>query len=71
LLRTKRRGAESTIHAAAEIAGYLDARLAYILGDLLEMTDQEGAEALEISPPPFRQRLARAHFPCAGGAGRW
>jgi RNA polymerase sigma factor (sigma-70 family) len=98
LLRTKRRGAEPTVHSAAEIAEYLDAslapapytaadeaeyrilrdevrtsctygmlltlsrgvRLAYILGDLLEMTDQEGAEALEISPAAFRQRLARA-----------
>jgi DNA-directed RNA polymerase specialized sigma24 family protein len=37
-------------------------RLAYILGDLLEMTDQEGAEALEISPAAFRQRLARARL---------
>lgn len=98
LLRTKRRGAEPTVHSAADIAEYLDAslapapytaadeaeyrmlrdevrtsctygmlltlsrgvRLAYILGDLVEMTDQEGAEALEISPAAFRQRLARA-----------
>lgn len=35
-------------------------RIAYILGDLLEMTDREGAEALEITPAAFRQRLARA-----------
>lgn len=35
-------------------------RIAYLLGDLLEMTDREGAEALEISPAAFRQRLARA-----------
>ena len=98
LLRTKRRGAEPTVHSAAEIGEYLDAhlapspyptedeveyrllreevrisctygmlltlsrdvRLAYILGDLVELTDQEGAEALEISPAAFRQRLARA-----------
>jgi hypothetical protein len=35
-------------------------RLAYILGDLLEMTDREGAAALEITPAAFRQRLKRA-----------
>ncbi|MGH9159552.1 MAG: RNA polymerase sigma factor [Vicinamibacteraceae bacterium] len=35
-------------------------RIAYILGDLLEMTDQEGAEALGITPAAFRQRVARA-----------
>ena len=35
-------------------------RLAYILGDLLELTDREGAEALEITPAAFRQRLKRA-----------
>lgn len=35
-------------------------RIAYILGDLLEMTDQEGAEALEITPEAFRQRVARS-----------
>jgi RNA polymerase sigma factor (sigma-70 family) len=35
-------------------------RIAYILGDLLELTDQEGAEALELSPEAFRQRVARA-----------
>lgn len=34
-------------------------RLAYILGDLLEMTDREGADALEITPAAFRQRLKR------------
>jgi RNA polymerase sigma factor (sigma-70 family) len=35
-------------------------RLAYILGDLLDLTDREGAEALEITPAAFRQRLKRA-----------
>lgn len=35
-------------------------RIAYILGDLLELTDQEGAAALDISPDAFRQRVARA-----------
>jgi len=37
-----------------------EVRIAYLLGDLLEMTDQEGAEALEITPAAFRQRLSRA-----------
>jgi len=35
-------------------------RLAYILGDVLELTDKEGAAALEITPAAFRQRLKRA-----------
>ena len=35
-------------------------RLAYILGDVLELTDKEGAQALEITPAAFRQRLRRA-----------
>jgi RNA polymerase sigma factor (sigma-70 family) len=35
-------------------------RLAYVLGDLLEMTDVKGAEALGISRAAFRQRVARA-----------
>lgn len=37
-----------------------EVRIAYLLGDLLEMTDQEGAQALGITPAAFRQRLARA-----------
>jgi RNA polymerase sigma factor (sigma-70 family) len=37
-----------------------EVRIAYLLGDLLEMTDQEGAEALGITPAAFRQRLSRA-----------
>jgi RNA polymerase sigma factor (sigma-70 family) len=35
-------------------------RLAYILGDLLELTDKEGAAALDITAAAFRQRLKRA-----------
>lgn len=35
-------------------------RLAYVLGDVIGLTDAEGAEACDISPPAFRQRLARA-----------
>jgi RNA polymerase sigma factor (sigma-70 family) len=35
-------------------------RLAYLLGDLIGLADVDGAQALEISPAAFRQRLARA-----------
>lgn len=35
-------------------------RIAYLLGDLLGFTDREGAEACEVTPATFRQRLARA-----------
>jgi RNA polymerase sigma factor (sigma-70 family) len=35
-------------------------RLAYLLGDLLGMSDTSGAEICEITPAAFRQRLARA-----------
>lgn len=34
-------------------------RLAYLLGDVVGMTDTEGAEACGITPAAFRQRLAR------------
>ncbi len=37
-----------------------DQRAAYLLGDLVCMTDVEGAHALEITPAAFRQRLSRA-----------
>lgn len=36
------------------------ARVAYLLGDLLGMSDVEGARVCEISPAAFRQRRARA-----------
>lgn len=36
------------------------ARIAYLLGDVFEMTDQEAAMVLEISPAAYRQRLRRA-----------
>jgi RNA polymerase sigma factor (sigma-70 family) len=36
------------------------ARLVYLLGDVIGLTDAEGAEACEITPEAFRQRLARA-----------
>jgi RNA polymerase sigma factor (sigma-70 family) len=35
-------------------------RAAYLLGDLIGMTDTEGAHALGVSAATFRQRLARA-----------
>jgi RNA polymerase sigma factor (sigma-70 family) len=36
------------------------ARVAYLLGDLLGMTDTDGAQICGITPAAFRQRLARA-----------
>ena len=35
-------------------------RLAYILGEILRVTDTVAAEVLELTPENFRQRLARA-----------
>lgn len=35
-------------------------RLAYVLGEVLELTSDEGARVLEISPVAFRKRLSRA-----------
>jgi RNA polymerase sigma factor (sigma-70 family) len=35
-------------------------RIAYLLGDVIGFTDQEGAIACEITPAAFRQRLSRA-----------
>lgn len=35
-------------------------RLAYVLGDVFELSDAEAAEALDISPATYRQRLKRA-----------
>ncbi|MFY2822395.1 RNA polymerase sigma factor [Ruegeria sp. MALMAid1280] len=35
-------------------------RIAYILGDIFEMSDREAADALQISSSAFRQRLHRA-----------
>jgi RNA polymerase sigma factor (sigma-70 family) len=37
-----------------------DHRLAYILGEILELSSEEGAEVLELSPEAFRKRLSRA-----------
>ncbi len=35
-------------------------RLAYVLGDVIGLTDTDGAEACDTTPAAFRQRLARA-----------
>jgi hypothetical protein len=35
-------------------------RIAYVLGEILELTGEEGAAVLEISPVAFRKRLSRA-----------
>jgi RNA polymerase sigma factor (sigma-70 family) len=35
-------------------------RLAYILGEILELSHEEAAEVLEIAPATFRKRLSRA-----------
>lgn len=35
-------------------------RLAYVLGEVLEFTSEDGAAVLEISPVAFRKRLSRA-----------
>jgi RNA polymerase sigma factor (sigma-70 family) len=35
-------------------------RIAYVLGEIFELSDNEAAAALEISPPAYRQRLSRA-----------
>lgn len=35
-------------------------RIAYILGDIFEVTDTEAAEVLDIGPAAYRQRLRRA-----------
>jgi RNA polymerase sigma factor (sigma-70 family) len=35
-------------------------RIAYLLGDILELTDKEAASALETTPAAYRQRLRRS-----------
>jgi RNA polymerase sigma factor (sigma-70 family) len=37
-----------------------DHRLAFILGEVLELSSEEGADVLEIEPAAFRKRLSRA-----------
>ena len=43
-----------------------DQRLAYILGEILELDHRTAAEALEVSPAAYRQRLARARAAIVG-----
>jgi RNA polymerase sigma factor (sigma-70 family) len=37
-----------------------DHRLAFVLGEILELSSEEGAQVLEIAPDAFRKRLSRA-----------
>jgi RNA polymerase sigma factor (sigma-70 family) len=39
-----------------------DLRLAYVLGDLFDLSSEEGAEVLGLTPPAFRKRLSRARL---------
>lgn len=39
-----------------------DERAAYILGEVMEITDQQGAEIFSITPAAFRKRLSRARM---------
>jgi hypothetical protein len=41
-------------------------RLAYILGDILELDSREAADVLEIASATFRQRLSRARRAIVG-----
>lgn len=41
-------------------------RIAYILGDVFELTDTEAASILEIAPSAYRQRLRRARSQVTG-----
>ncbi len=42
------------------------ARLVYILGELLELTSQQGAEILDLSPANFRKILSRSRVKIRG-----
>lgn len=37
-----------------------EVRIVYLLGDVIGLTDREGAEVLDITPGAYRQRLSRA-----------
>lgn len=43
-----------------------DQRIAYILGEILELEHREAAEALDITPAAFRKRLSRARTTIRG-----
>ncbi|MEL6676592.1 MAG: RNA polymerase sigma factor, partial [Bacteroidota bacterium] len=53
---------EAKIGCSNAMLQCLDAsqRAVYILGEILELNSQEGAEILEISPENFRQKLSRS-----------
>jgi RNA polymerase sigma factor (sigma-70 family) len=44
-------------------------RIAYLLGDVFELTDTEAASVLEITAPAYRQRLRRARAAVAAFVG--
>jgi len=48
-----------------------DHRIAYILGDILELPSQEAAEILEIEPAALRKRLSRARAQLGDFLGRY
>ncbi|WP_095587494.1 RNA polymerase sigma factor [Actibacterium ureilyticum] len=41
-------------------------RMAYILGDVMELSDREAASVLDITPETYRQRLSRARKAVVG-----
>ena len=43
-----------------------DLRIAYILGDVMELSDREAAGVLDITPETYRQRLSRARKAVVG-----
>jgi RNA polymerase sigma factor (sigma-70 family) len=46
-------------------------RSAYVLGDILELDGEEGAEVLGIDPATYRKRLSRARSRIAAGLQAW
>lgn len=54
------REAKLTCNARMLLCLDRDHRLAYILGEILDLSSDEGAEILEISSDAFRKRLSRA-----------
>jgi len=53
---------EAKLHCTSHMMLGLDRdhRLAFVLGEILELAAEEGAAVLEISPDAFRKRLSRA-----------
>ncbi|MCV0424117.1 MAG: RNA polymerase sigma factor [Roseibium sp.] len=48
----------------------MDLRLAYVLGDVLEMDHVEASEVLELTPATYRKRLSRARTEVHGFTSR-